>query len=100
MSNGSGKNTRYCHDCSVRFTIYARRVKRKYFCPICGDTVAVTEYAKRTEKLPRKPWTTLEELKLKELLDNGYRPKELASRFGRTETAMRKKAARLGYKFD
>jgi hypothetical protein len=54
----------------------------------------------REEKHTRRTWTIKEQLQLEALLKKGWKPKELATRFQRTELSVRKKSRTLGYRFD
>lgn len=81
--------------------IHTHRKLKKVFCMLCGDSVSMIRYDQREkEYIPRRAWTTQEEERFRKLMDAGKRPRELAATFNRTPWAMRKKARRMGYKFD
>jgi uncharacterized protein YlaI len=89
-----------CEDCTFVFQTFGKKVRgrqRTYYCPNCGDNVAVTEYvADRFNKNRVYQVWTEEELKVLDLVIKGELLKyQAAIKLGRSIKSVRRKIERL-----
>lgn len=90
-------NTFICEDCNVTFQVYGSKKRGGYFCPVCGDSVAVRKYtperwSKDTVKIK---WSEKELKILQDGLKEGMAPYQIALLTGRSINSVLKKAQRL-----
>jgi DNA-directed RNA polymerase subunit RPC12/RpoP len=88
----------FCDDCQHDFIVKVVK-KSKYFCPYCGDTIAVRKVKKlwiEREYGYKSLWTREEDETLLRLLFKGYTHQEIANQIrGRTKGAVRTRIQRL-----
>lgn len=79
--------TKYvCRDCDFIFYIGSKNLKKKPFCPNCGDNVSVEKC-----EIHRKYWTTKEQVLVNEIISGKLTKKEVSKLTGRTYKAVQRR---------
>jgi len=106
MNKGSGVNTKFCLECKLKFSLHMQYRTHTIHCPICLSSSDIRTYKRsihrrRPLNMPiRQAWTTGEEQRLVKLIDKGFIYREIASTLARTPESVRKKAHRMGYRYN